>query len=112
MLNEIGLYHRLDGVTKPKCKLFSFSTAVFCKEKKALAFTQERWCHLALCLWLIFLHYAECYAECRFAECRAAILWRNEINIIINYGDKYSLEKKLQKGIGNLLFICNLVNRG
>jgi hypothetical protein len=54
----IGLYHPLDGVTNPKYRLLCFLTTKFlCKEKKALAFNQDRCCHLVLCLWLIVFHY-------------------------------------------------------
>jgi len=52
-----GLYHPLDGVSNLKYKLLHFLTTKikFCKEK-ALAFNQDRYCHLALCLWLILFH--------------------------------------------------------
>jgi hypothetical protein len=51
----IRLYHPLDGITNPKYKLLHFLTAnFFCKEKKALAFNRDRFCHL--CLWLILFH--------------------------------------------------------
>jgi hypothetical protein len=51
----IGLYHPPDGVTNPKYKLFcSYTTNFFGKEKKALSFNQDRCCHLALCLWMIW----------------------------------------------------------
>ncbi len=54
----IGLYPPLDGVTNPKHRLLCFLTTKFlCKEKKALAFNQDRCCHLVLCLWLILFHY-------------------------------------------------------
>ncbi len=47
----IRLHHPLDGVTNPEYKLLRFKqlTKFFCKEKKALAFNQDRCCHLALC---------------------------------------------------------------
>ncbi len=30
---------------------------IFCKKKRAPAFNRDRWCHLALCLWLILFHW-------------------------------------------------------
>jgi hypothetical protein len=54
----IGLYHPLDGITNPKYNLLFFlKTIFFCKEKKALAFNQDRCCHLALCLRLILFYW-------------------------------------------------------
>jgi hypothetical protein len=54
----IGLCHSLDGITNPKYKLFGLQTTIiFYKEKKALAFNQDRCWHLALCLWLILFHW-------------------------------------------------------
>ncbi len=54
----IGLQHPLYGITNPRYTLLRFIqlTNFFCKEKKALAFNQDRCCHLALCLWLILFH--------------------------------------------------------
>ncbi len=55
---SIGLHHPLDGVTNPKYNLLcSLSTSFFCKEKKTLAFNQNRCCHLALCLRPILFHW-------------------------------------------------------
>ncbi len=55
--HPIGLHHPLDGVTNPEFKLLHFiQVAIFCKEKKALAFNQDRCCHLVLCLQLILFH--------------------------------------------------------
>ncbi len=56
--NVIGLHHPLNGVTNPEYKLLPFIqlTKCFCKEKKALAFKQDRCCPLALCLRLILFH--------------------------------------------------------
>ncbi len=52
-----GLYHPLDGATNPKQKLLHFlTTIIFYEEKKALAFIPDRFCHIALCLWLILFH--------------------------------------------------------
>ncbi len=51
----IRLYHPQHGITDPKYKL-CFLTNIFCKEKKALAFNQDRRCHRALCLELILFH--------------------------------------------------------
>ncbi len=49
--------HPLDGVTNPKYKLLHlFTTIIFYKEKKALAFNRDRCCHLPHCLWLILFH--------------------------------------------------------
>ncbi len=50
-LSVMGLYHPLDGITNSKYKLLHFLTTKikFCKEKKALAFNQDRCEHLALC---------------------------------------------------------------
>ncbi len=54
----MGLDHPLDGVTNPKYNLLHLlSTKKICKEKKALAFNQDRCCHLALCLQLILFHW-------------------------------------------------------
>jgi hypothetical protein len=49
-IHLIGLHHLLDGVTNPEYKLLYFiqQTKFFCKEEKALAFNQDRCCHLAL----------------------------------------------------------------
>ncbi len=55
-LNLIGLHHPLDGVTNPENKLCFIQLAIFCKEKKALAFNRDSCCHLALCLRLILFH--------------------------------------------------------
>jgi len=49
----VGLHHSPDGITNPKYKLFQNNLKFFCKEKNALAFNQDRCCHLALCLLLI-----------------------------------------------------------
>ncbi len=39
----IGLYHPLDGISNPKYKLLHLLTPeIFIKEKKALAFNQDR----------------------------------------------------------------------
>jgi len=49
--SSIELYHSLDGITNPKCKSLLFLTTIFFyKEKKALAFDQDRCCHPAFCL--------------------------------------------------------------
>jgi hypothetical protein len=52
------LCHPPDGSTNPKYKLLCFITTKknFCKEKNALAFNQDRCCHLVLCLQLIPFH--------------------------------------------------------
>ena len=48
------LCHPPDGSTSRKYKLLCFITAkINCKEKNALAFNQDRCCHLVLCFWLI-----------------------------------------------------------
>ncbi len=59
---QLGILMRLchppDGSTSPKYKLLCFITAkINCKEKNALAFNQDRCCHLVLCLRLIPFHY-------------------------------------------------------
>jgi hypothetical protein len=58
LVHLIGLHHPLDGITNPEYTLLCFIqlTKFFCKEKKALAFNQDRCCHLALCLRLILFH--------------------------------------------------------
>ncbi len=44
------LCHPPDGSTSPQYKLLCFITATkICKEKNALAFNQDRCCHLVLC---------------------------------------------------------------
>ncbi len=52
-----GLYHPPDGVTNLKYKLLYFLTPIKKKSKrKALAFTRDRCCYMAICLWLILFH--------------------------------------------------------
>ncbi len=56
-LNPMRLCHPPDGSTSPKYKLLCFITAKKnFKEKNALAFNWDRWCHLVLCLQLIPFH--------------------------------------------------------
>ena len=56
-LDEIGLYHPLAGITNLKYKLLCFLTPdKKISKRKALAFNQDRCCHLALCLQLILFH--------------------------------------------------------
>jgi hypothetical protein len=56
-LDSKGLYHPLDGITNPKYKLLHFLTIIiFTKKKKEPAFNWDRFCHLALCLWMILLN--------------------------------------------------------
>ncbi len=50
-----------DGSTSPKYKLVCFITTKKCKEKNALAFNQDRCCHLGLCLRLIPFHCKSVY---------------------------------------------------
>ncbi len=57
LVNIIGLYHPLYGVTKSKYKLLCFITNIFCEEKKALAVNWDRCCHLAHSLQLILFHF-------------------------------------------------------
>jgi hypothetical protein len=53
----MGLYHALDGVTNLKYRLLYFLTPNKNNSKrKALAFSQDRSCHLANCLRLILFH--------------------------------------------------------
>jgi hypothetical protein len=48
----IGFYQPLDGIANSKYKFLHFlTTTFFYKEKKAQAFTRDRYCHLALCNW-------------------------------------------------------------
>ncbi len=55
---EPPLFHPADGFANPKYKLLHFfTTIIFFKEKKALAFNWDRCCNLALCLWLILFHW-------------------------------------------------------
>jgi len=55
---EPPLFHPADGVANPKYKLLHFfTTIIFFKEKKALAFNWDRCCNLALCLELILFHW-------------------------------------------------------
>jgi hypothetical protein len=71
-LSIIGLYHPLDDITNPKCKLLHFFTITFFnKEKKALAFNRDRCCHLVLCLRLIM---GKAKAYPRKAHCRRTTL--------------------------------------
>ncbi len=59
-LLSLELY-TLNGITSPKYKLLYFLTTIFCKEKKALTLNQDRYCHLALCLWLILFYTLCCF---------------------------------------------------
>jgi hypothetical protein len=53
----MGLYHPLDGITNLKYKLVYFLTPnKKISNRKALAFNQDRCCHLAICLQLILFH--------------------------------------------------------
>jgi hypothetical protein len=57
IISLIGLYHPLDGITNPMYKLLCLlTTKCLLQEKKAIAFNWDRFCHLALCLWLILFH--------------------------------------------------------
>ncbi len=55
--SPIGLYHPLHGIINPKYKFLCFLTTNIFNEKKALAFNQDRCCHLVLCLQLILFHF-------------------------------------------------------
>jgi hypothetical protein len=56
--SPIGFYHPIDGVTNPENNVLHFlTTVIFHKQKKALAFDQDWFCHLAPCLWLILFYY-------------------------------------------------------
>ncbi len=58
LIKPMGLYHPLDGVTSLKCKLLYFLTPnKKISKRKALAFTRDRCCLLAICLRLILFHY-------------------------------------------------------
>ncbi len=76
-LSIMGLYHLLDGVTNCKYKLLYFLTPnKKYSKRKALAFKQDRCCHLAICLRLILFHYTKftmltdefCNAVCHFLK--------------------------------------------
>ncbi len=55
----MGLYHPLDGITNLKYKLLYFLTSnKKISKRKALAFNRDRCCHVAICLWLILIHYS------------------------------------------------------
>jgi hypothetical protein len=56
----MGLYHPLDGAANLKYKLLYFlAPNKKISKRKALAFNWDRYCHLAICLWLILFHYIE-----------------------------------------------------
>jgi len=56
----MGLYHALDGVTNLKYKLLYFLTPnKKISKRKALAFNQDRSCHLMICLQLILFHWSK-----------------------------------------------------
>ncbi len=56
-ISVIGFHRPLDGLTNLKYKLLCFLTPnKKFSERKALAFNQDRCCHLALCLRLILFH--------------------------------------------------------
>ena len=56
--STMGLYHPLDGKTNLKYKLLCFLTPnKKISKRKALAFNQDRCCHLALCLQLILFDF-------------------------------------------------------
>ncbi len=67
ILSVMVLFHPLDGDTNLKYKMLRFLTPnKKISKKKALAFNQDRCCHLSLCLWLILLLSAKCnYANCK-----------------------------------------------
>ncbi len=69
--STIGLCQPLDGGSNPQYKLLHFSIILFFyKEKKALAFNRDRYCHLALCLRLILFHCcAEILPDSKFKFC-------------------------------------------
>jgi hypothetical protein len=56
--SSMGLYRPLDGITNLKYKLLYFVTPnKKISKRKALAFNQDRCCHLPICLWLILFYY-------------------------------------------------------
>ncbi len=60
----MGLYHPLDGVTDLKYKLLYWLTPnKKISKRKALAFNQDRCCHLAICLQLILFHWSHIKAK-------------------------------------------------
>ncbi len=76
----IEVHHPLDGVTNREYKLLHFIqlTKFFCKGKKALAFNQDRCCHLTLCLRLILFH-KKGLASFKSEEYRGC--WKHEQNL-------------------------------
>ncbi len=56
----MGHYHPIDGISNPKYKLLHFLTRNFLakwRRHQLIHYNQDRCCLLALCLWLILLHY-------------------------------------------------------
>ncbi len=83
----IGLHHPLDGITNPEYKLLHFKQLIlFFKEKKALAFNWDRYCHLALCLQLILFHWLKMFANV-YTNCK------------LYYKKFYSTARKFWKGL-------------
>ncbi len=54
---QIGLCHPLDGIANPKYQSLVLLKTIFFTKSRRLAFNKDRWCHLALCLWLILFHW-------------------------------------------------------
>jgi hypothetical protein len=74
----MGFDHPLDGNTNLKYKLLCFLTPNKKNSKrKALAFNQDRCCHLALCLRLILFHYLALRVNDRNIKC--LVEWANVI---------------------------------
>ncbi len=80
LLNTIGLYHPLDGITNLKYMLLCFLTPnKFFIQKKALAFNRDICCHLVLCLQLILFH------QQQISSHNQAIYWVKELHSINHY---------------------------
>jgi hypothetical protein len=78
------LCHPPDGSTSPKYKLLCFiTTKKFAKRRNALAFNQDRCCHLVLCLRLIPFH------------CNLAHAWRVFVS--------HAMEQRTFKNVINYL---------
>jgi hypothetical protein len=81
-----GLYHPLDGATKPKYKLLCLlTTKKIGKEKKALAFNWNRCCHLVLCLQLIPFHCLTQWPRLTAVAFDSMSLW-SKVLALLRYG--------------------------
>jgi hypothetical protein len=55
---QMRLHHSQDDNTYPGYMLMCFVYIIFFEEQNTLAFNQDTWCHLVLCLQMILLHSA------------------------------------------------------